>query len=148
MVRKRPKQSTTRVRVQSYGWWHRGSSSSSSTALATSSPLPFTHLKLAPITGRTHQLRVHCAAAGYPIVGDPTYTLGGEASPHGGLTPAQSGRTIRGCPVELQHEWSAAYPVNQEELPMCLHAATLCLDHPVTNEPMEWHVPPVFPVLI
>ncbi len=30
-------------------------------------------LKLAPKTGRTHQLRVHCAGAGYPIVGDPFY---------------------------------------------------------------------------
>jgi 23S rRNA pseudouridine1911/1915/1917 synthase len=30
-------------------------------------------LALQPITGRTHQLRVHCAYMGYPIVGDPQY---------------------------------------------------------------------------
>ena len=30
-------------------------------------------LALQPITGRTHQLRVHCAHMGYPIVGDPQY---------------------------------------------------------------------------
>ncbi|UYN97932.1 MAG: RNA pseudouridine synthase [Enhydrobacter sp.] len=30
-------------------------------------------LELAPETGRTHQLRVHCAAAGCPIVGDRLY---------------------------------------------------------------------------
>lgn len=30
-------------------------------------------LKLMPITGRTHQLRVHCAKNGLPIVGDETY---------------------------------------------------------------------------
>src|SRR5689334_9437704 len=30
----------------------------------------FTWLALEPITGRTHQLRVHCAARGFPIVGD------------------------------------------------------------------------------
>lgn len=30
-------------------------------------------LALRPITGRTHQLRVHCAYAGYPILGDPQY---------------------------------------------------------------------------
>ena len=30
-------------------------------------------LKLRPITGRTHQLRLHCAHMGYPILGDPQY---------------------------------------------------------------------------
>jgi tRNA pseudouridine32 synthase/23S rRNA pseudouridine746 synthase len=32
-----------------------------------------TWLELTPVTGRTHQLRVHCAAMGYPIVGDNIY---------------------------------------------------------------------------
>ena len=35
-------------------------------------------LALAPITGRTHQLRVHCAYMGFPILGDPQY--GNQAS--------------------------------------------------------------------
>lgn len=30
-------------------------------------------LELSPETGRTHQLRVHCAHAGWPIAGDPIY---------------------------------------------------------------------------
>ena len=30
-------------------------------------------LELRPITGRTHQLRVHCAAMNFPILGDPIY---------------------------------------------------------------------------
>jgi tRNA pseudouridine32 synthase / 23S rRNA pseudouridine746 synthase len=30
-------------------------------------------VELRPITGRTHQLRVHCAASGWPIVGDAIY---------------------------------------------------------------------------
>ena len=32
-----------------------------------------TLLELRPITGRTHQLRVHCAAMNFPILGDPIY---------------------------------------------------------------------------
>lgn len=32
-----------------------------------------TRLSLEPFTGRTHQLRVHLAAIGHPIVGDPLY---------------------------------------------------------------------------
>jgi tRNA pseudouridine32 synthase / 23S rRNA pseudouridine746 synthase len=32
-----------------------------------------TWLKLEPLTGRTHQLRVHCAAKGWPILGDNVY---------------------------------------------------------------------------
>lgn len=35
-------------------------------------------LTLQPVTGRTHQLRVHCAHMGFPILGDPQY--GNEAS--------------------------------------------------------------------
>ncbi len=31
-------------------------------------------LALTPVTGRTHQLRVHCLHSGYPILGDPQYT--------------------------------------------------------------------------
>ena len=33
----------------------------------------YTWLALAPLTGRTHQLRVHCAEMGFPIVGDTIY---------------------------------------------------------------------------
>src|SRR3979490_2391289 len=34
---------------------------------------PLTWRALEPVTGRTHQLRVHCAEMGWPIVGDPIY---------------------------------------------------------------------------
>lgn len=37
-------------------------------------------LALRPVTGRTHQLRVHCAYLGFPILGDPQY--GSEESQH------------------------------------------------------------------
>lgn len=39
--------------------------------LETTGPVSFLALK--PVTGRTHQLRVHCAAMGAPIVGDRKY---------------------------------------------------------------------------
>jgi len=39
-----------------------------------------TWLELKPVTGRTHQLRVHCAASGWPILGDSIYGSG----PRGG----------------------------------------------------------------
>jgi tRNA pseudouridine32 synthase / 23S rRNA pseudouridine746 synthase len=49
-------------------------------ALTRSDPPPqgegekrLTLLELRPITGRTHQLRVHCAAMNFPILGDPIY---------------------------------------------------------------------------
>jgi len=37
---------------------------------------PITRLKLTPLTGRTHQLRVHMVALGYPILGDTFYADG------------------------------------------------------------------------
>ena len=40
-----------------------------------------TWLALVPLTGRTHQLRVHCAAMGWPILGDTIY---GSAPRSGG----------------------------------------------------------------
>ena len=38
----------------------------------------YSELALRPVTGRTHQLRVHCAHMGFPILGDPQY--GSDAS--------------------------------------------------------------------
>jgi tRNA pseudouridine32 synthase/23S rRNA pseudouridine746 synthase len=38
-----------------------------------------TWLELRPITGRTHQLRVHCAAQGWPILGDGVYGPAGTS---------------------------------------------------------------------
>jgi tRNA pseudouridine32 synthase/23S rRNA pseudouridine746 synthase len=37
-------------------------------------------LALEPLTGRTHQLRVHCASQGWPILGDPIYGTGPKSA--------------------------------------------------------------------
>jgi 23S rRNA pseudouridine1911/1915/1917 synthase len=36
-----------------------------------------THLEVKILTGRPHQIRIHLAAIGYPLLGDPLYTIGG-----------------------------------------------------------------------
>ena len=125
-----PKRSRTRIRVVEHGLFRDNSS------------LPYTRLRLEPITGRTHQLRVHCAALGFPIVGDPTYGLYGEAAPGGGidLLPVENG-PIRPDRT-LQQEFLKHYRPNEE--PMCLHAAFLQIRHPVTGETIGWNEPSAF----
>lgn len=39
----------------------------------------FSWLQLEPLTGRTHQLRVHCAHMGWPILGDNIYGVNGQS---------------------------------------------------------------------
>lgn len=45
-----------------------------------------TLMEASPVTGRTHQIRVHCHVAGHPIVGDPKYGTRQEA----GAVPTKS----------------------------------------------------------
>jgi tRNA pseudouridine32 synthase / 23S rRNA pseudouridine746 synthase len=42
-------------------------------ASAASGHMGISWLALEPLTGRTHQLRVHCAAMGWPMIGDSVY---------------------------------------------------------------------------
>lgn len=72
----------------------------------------FALLELELKTGRTHQIRVHCAHRGWPIVGDDMY--GGRA-------------------FEL-----GAQQINRQ----MLHAALLAFEHPITGEPMVLTAPP------
>ena len=55
-----------------------------------------TRLQLEPLTGRTHQLRVHLAAIGHPIVGDPLY-----ASPEGLVLAPRL--LLHACALSFKH---------------------------------------------
>lgn len=59
---------------------------------------PVTKVLLQPLTGRTHQLRVHCSAVGHAIVGDFTYSLGADCAPYRMMLHAYFLR------VPLEHE--------------------------------------------
>jgi tRNA pseudouridine32 synthase/23S rRNA pseudouridine746 synthase len=69
------------------GWWMKADATGQPAVttwrvLGRSDSTPrFTWLALEPLTGRTHQLRVHCAEMGWPIVGDAIY---GTAPRRGG----------------------------------------------------------------
>ncbi len=60
-----------------------------------------------PYTGRTHQIRLHLATAGHPVVGDPLYVSGGNSR------------------ETLEEKTSS---------PMLLHAWKLAFDHPITGQ--------------
>lgn len=61
-------------------------------------------LQLEPVTGRTHQLRVHCAASGFPIRGDAVY-----------------GAAARGDPL-LLHARALAVPLHPRRDPVAVEA--------------------------
>jgi 23S rRNA-/tRNA-specific pseudouridylate synthase len=107
------------------------------------SKIPVTRVKLEPVTGRTHQLRVHCAALGHPIVGDPAYSLLGEANTNGGLMKDAIDKVIPNTPsIELQMTIENWVKVNHKC--MCLHAKSLRLEHPVTKKEMLFAKKPDF----
>lgn len=76
-----------------------------------------THVRCKLETGRTHQIRVHMAHIGHPLVGDAAY--------------AARTRLAKGVGIELR-DLLASFPRQ------ALHARELGLLHPETEEWMEW----------
>lgn len=81
-------------------------------------PLSLVRLQLE--TGRTHQIRVHMAHLGFPLVGDPLY-----------------GKKLGRC-VDLNDE---VEQIVNEFPRQALHAEKLSLIHPRTGEPCSWSAP-------
>lgn len=65
-------------------------------------------LELRPITGRTHQLRLHCAYMGFPILGDPQYNTEASAK----MSEALGLKTQLLCAKKLEF----AHPVTGQQM--------------------------------
>jgi 23S rRNA pseudouridine1911/1915/1917 synthase len=81
---------------------------------------PATLLAVRIKTGRTHQIRVHLASAGFPVVGDPTY--GGK-------------------PTSKQIRRMALPPAMTSFPRQALHAWRLSLNHPDDDRRLTWEAP-------
>lgn len=61
------------------------------------------------LTGRPHQIRIHMAFAGHPLVGDPLYGPGGLPIPGTQALPGDPGYLLHAHRLELEHPRSGAW---------------------------------------
>jgi len=83
-----------------------------------------TLLELSPITGRTHQLRVHCQAMGFPILGDAIYGTRDKLEPSHLHLHARS--------VEIPY--NPKRPVIQVVAPLPEHIIDTCAEYNLAYE--------------
>jgi 23S rRNA pseudouridine1911/1915/1917 synthase len=86
-----------------------------------------TLLELEPVTGRTNQLRIHCAHIGHPIIGDEMH---GDCE----LRVSNSESEARSTGIEGQLEIRYSH----NALRLCLHAWRLAFHHPAGGEWMAF----------
>jgi 23S rRNA pseudouridine1911/1915/1917 synthase len=91
----------------------------------------FTHLRLFPKTGRTHQLRVHAQYMGHPIVADRLY--GGGTELRRGDVATAGGQRDDGASSQTPQDVLIAR--------QALHALRLEFRHPESGQPMRFEAP-------
>jgi 23S rRNA pseudouridine1911/1915/1917 synthase len=91
-----------------------------------------TFLELQPVTGRTNQLRIHCAHIEHPIVGDEMHGNFEFRISDCGLN-AEAAISDRGA-----GDQQSVIRNSQSPIPLCLHAWKLSFHHPATGEWMEF----------
>jgi len=62
-----------------------------------------TLVEVAIKTGRQHQIRIHLAAAGFPLLGDPLYVVGGVAMADGLANPGDCGYCLHAYRLGFEH---------------------------------------------